>query len=202
MTGTEPINLGDDERNSGTNKPALTRPTNSKKDSAKSPGDHISENFPGSSPQSNPATAIPPAVKGDSRNSITQSTSNQSALGLPAQKDNSSEPLGSESANLGPSTMPRSALPVADTKAPGQPGPSRDSSPSGKAVTQDSDPEALSIRLSRASSPSLRPAEFYQTGGNHPFPETTSWNISSFQANFSPSKIYLAALIAAWTYWN
>jgi len=94
--------------------------------------------------------------------------------------------------------MPRSTpLGRHDTKAPGQPGSSRGSIPgSGKAVTQDSDPEALSIRLSRSSPPSLRPAEFYQTGGEDPFPERTARNISSFQADFSQSKIYSAALIA------
>ena len=194
LTRTEPINPGDDGLNSGSNKSALTRPTNSNRNTAQPPGDHISESVPGSAPQSDPPTAIPPAVKGDSRNSIMQSTSNQSALGLPAQKENSSESSRSESANLGPSTMPRSTPPVADTKAPGQPGPSRDSSPSS-----GNDPEALSIRLSRSSSPSLGPAEFYQTGGDDPFPETTARNISSFQADFSQSKIYSAALIATST---
>jgi len=60
LTGTEPINSGD-EHNSGNNKSALTRATNSNRDTAQSPGDHIPENVPGSAPQSNPATAIPPA---------------------------------------------------------------------------------------------------------------------------------------------
>jgi len=67
-------------------------------------------------------------------------------------------------------------------------------------VTQDSDPEALSTRLSRSSSPSLRPAEFYQTVGGDQLPETTAWNISSFQVDFPRSKIYLAALISTSTY--
>ena len=81
-----------------------------------------------------------------------------------------------------------------------QPGPSRDSRPSsGKAVTHDSDPEALSIRFSRSPSPSLGPPEFCQTSGDDPFPETTARNISSFQADFSQLKIYLAALIATST---
>ena len=200
LTGTEPINPGDDGLSSGSNKSALTRSTSSSRDTAQSPGDHISENVPGSAPQSDPPAAIPPAVKGDSRNSITQYASNQSGLGLPVQKENSSELSRSESANLGPSTMPRSTPPVAGTKAPGQPGPSGGSGPSSeKAVAQDSDPEALSIRLSRSSSPSLGPAEFYQTGGDDPFPETTARNISSFQADFSQSKIYSAALIATST---
>ncbi|PUU77711.1 hypothetical protein B9Z19DRAFT_1085708 [Tuber borchii] len=163
LTGTEPIDPGDDGLNYGSNNSALTRPTNSNRDTAQPPGDHISE-----------SKAILPA--------------------------NSLKPSRSESANLGPSTMPRSTPPVADTKVPGQPGSSRDSSPiSEKAVAQDSDPEALSIRLSRSSSPSLGPAEFYQTGGDDPFPETTARNISSFQADCSQSKIYSAALIATST---
>jgi len=70
--------------------------------------------------------------------------------------------------------MPRSAPPVADTKASGQLGPSSDSIPSlVKAVTQDSDHGAPSIWLSRSSSPSLRPAEFYQISGEDQFPEKT-----------------------------
>ena len=77
----------------------------------------------GSTPQSDPPTAILPTEKGDSSNSITQSTSSQSALGLPAPKENSSEPSRSESANLGPSTMQRFTPPVTDTKAPGRPVP-------------------------------------------------------------------------------
>jgi len=200
LTGTEPINPGDDGLHSRSNRSALTRPTKSGKDTAQSPGGHISEDAPGPVPLLNPLTAIPSAVKAGSSNSTTQSASGQSSLGLPAQKENSLEPPRSESANPGPSTIPRSAPPVADTKTSEQLGPSRDSSPSsGKAVIQDSDPEAPSIRLSRSSSPSLGPAEFYQAGGDDPFPETTARNISSFQADFSQSKIYSAALIATST---
>jgi len=97
--------------------------------------------------------------------------------------------------------MPRSTLPGRpDTKAPRQPASSRDSNPgSGKAVTQDSDPKALSIRLSRSCSPLLSPPEFYQTGCDNLFPEITARNISSFQADFSQSKIYSAVLIATST---
>ena len=102
LTGEKPINPGDDELNSRSNKSALTRPTNTNRGTAQSPDDHISENVPGSAPQSNPPTAALPAVKGDSLNSITQSTSHQSAPGPPAQKENSSEPSGSKPANLGP----------------------------------------------------------------------------------------------------
>ena len=54
LSGTEPINPGDDGLNSGSNKSALTRPTNSNRDTTQSSGDHISENVPGSAPQSDP----------------------------------------------------------------------------------------------------------------------------------------------------
>ena len=52
LTGTEPINPGDGGLNSGSNKSALIKPTNS--NTAPSSGDHISENVPGSAPQSDP----------------------------------------------------------------------------------------------------------------------------------------------------
>jgi len=42
-------------------------------------------------------------------------------------------------------------------------------------------------------------AEFYQTVGGAPFPEPTARNIASYQADFSQSKIYSAALIATST---
>ena len=62
---------------------------------------------------------------------------------------------------------------MAHTKACRQLGLFRDSRPSlGKVVTQDSD-QALSIRLSRSSSPSLGPVEFCQTSGEDQFPEKT-----------------------------
>jgi len=117
-------------------------------------------------------TVIRPAVEGDAGNSITQSTLNQFSLGLLAQNGNSSEPSRSESTYLGSSTMPRPAPPVPYTRASGQLGPSSDSRPSlGKAMTQDTDHEASSIQLSCSSSPSLRPAESYQTGGEDQFAE-------------------------------
>ncbi|PUU72199.1 hypothetical protein B9Z19DRAFT_1138777 [Tuber borchii] len=84
-----------------------------------SSGDHISENVPGSAPLADLPTAVPLTVKGDSRNSIAQSTSSQSALGLPARKENSSQPSRSESTNLDPSAMPRSTPPGAGPKHPG-----------------------------------------------------------------------------------
>jgi len=76
LTGKEPINPGDDKLNSRRNKSALTRPTNTNRGTAQSLDNHISENVPGSAPQSNTPTAATPAVKGDSCNSLTQSTSN------------------------------------------------------------------------------------------------------------------------------
>ncbi|CUS07034.1 unnamed protein product [Tuber aestivum] len=198
LTGIGPINPGYGGLSSGSDKSALIGPAESM-DSSQSPGDHISKSVPDYTSQLNPPTTISLVVKGGSSSSTTQSTSNQSALRPPAQKENSSEPSCSESAVLGPGSMPRST-PVTNTGASQQVGPSRDSSPSsGKAVIQDSDPEAPSIRLSRSSSPSLGPAEFCQTGGDDPFPETTARNISSFQADFSHSKIYSAALIATST---
>jgi len=100
LTGTEPINPGNGGLNSGSNNSAITRPTNSNRDTVQSSGDHISEKVPGSAPQSDPPIVIPPTVKGDSCNFIPKSTSNQSALELPAQKENSSEPSRSEPANL------------------------------------------------------------------------------------------------------
>jgi len=45
-------------------------------------------------------------------------------------------------------------------------------------------------------------AEFYQTVGGAPFPETTARNIASYQVDFSQSRIYSAALIATSTLRN
>ncbi|PUU83585.1 hypothetical protein B9Z19DRAFT_1176129 [Tuber borchii] len=139
----------------------------------------LGEEFSGNPPiaRSDRSTTIRPAVEGNSSSLITQSTFNQFSLGLQAQNENSSEPSRNESNFLGPSTMPRSTPQVAHTKASGQLGPSSDSRRSlGKAVTQDSDHQAPSIRLSRSSSLSLGPAEFYQTGGKDQFPEKTGFS--------------------------
>ncbi|PUU78298.1 hypothetical protein B9Z19DRAFT_1127008 [Tuber borchii] len=184
--------------NFGSNKSALTGATNSNGDTAQSSGDLISESVPGSAPQSDPPTEIPTTVKGDSRNSITQPTTNQSALGVSAEKENSSEPSLSESANLGLSTMPRSTVPVADAEAPEQLDPSRGSSPSsGKTVTQDSNPEThnhsgyLAHLHYRSGPPRFtRPAVTTYSG------KQPQGIISYSQADFSESKIYSAALIA------
>jgi len=143
LTGIEPINSEDDGLNFESNRLALTRPAQSNRDTDISPVDEISENVPSSDPESDPPTAIQPAVKGDASSSITQSTSDQLSLGLPAQNKNSSEPYSSESAHIGPSTMSRSNPLVADTKESGQLAPSSDSrSRSRKAVTQDCNNEA------------------------------------------------------------
>jgi len=64
-------------------------------------------------------------------------------------------------------------------------------------VTQDNDPEALSIRFISLIFTIALAAKFYRTGGDVPFPETaTARNITSFQADFSQSKIGSVALIA------
>ena len=57
-------------------------------------------------------------------------------------------------------------------------------------MTQDSDPEALSIRLSRSSSPSLGSAEYYQTGGDNPFPERAQGISPAFKHTIHNQKCF------------